>query len=97
VAPRVVHGLEAVQIDDHQREGFAAAARPCERLLDPVLEELPVREAGQRVTQGRPLGRAHAVRQEPRAQGGHRGHRERDGDRREDPSLTAELEARQSP
>ena len=68
-----------------------------ERLLDPVLEELSVREAGQRVTQSSPLGRAHAVRQEPRAEGGHRGHRERDGDRREDPSLTAELEARQSP
>jgi len=66
-----------------------------EGLLDPVLEKLPVRKTRQRIAEGRSLGRTHAVCQEPGRECRHCGHRDGDGHRREDPSLTTELEARE--
>ncbi len=38
----VVHALEPVEIDDEQRELLSRAPRSCERLRDPVVEELAV-------------------------------------------------------
>ena len=49
VAERVVDGAEAVQAD--QQDGDARAQRPRQRLLEPLLEEQPVREPGERVVQ----------------------------------------------
>ena len=47
---RVVDGAEAVQAEQQHRD--AAAQRARERLLEALLEEQPVRQAGQRVVQG---------------------------------------------
>ena len=51
MAADVVDVLEAVEVDDDQRERLARPACAAERLLDPVLEQHAVREAGQRVAQ----------------------------------------------
>jgi hypothetical protein len=52
VAQSVVHVLEAVEVDvdDPRIERCPCAAR--QRVLDPVTEERPVRQAGQRVVEG---------------------------------------------
>jgi hypothetical protein len=94
VTPRVVDALEAVEVDDHQREGLARASRPGERLLDAVVEELPVREPGERVPERGALGRSHPARQEPRRERGEGREGERHSDSGEDAPLARQLEAR---
>ena len=47
----VVHVLEAVQVHDQEGEGLLAAAGLLERVLDAVVEEAPVRQAGQAIVQ----------------------------------------------
>ena len=49
VAERVVDLLEAVEIDQHQREALAVAALARERVLDAVAQQHAVGEAGERV------------------------------------------------
>jgi hypothetical protein len=93
VAPRVVDPLEAVEVDDHQRERLTRAPGPGERLLNAVVEELPVRETGQRVSESGALGRSHPPRQEPRGERGDGGHRQSDRYGGKDASLAPELEA----
>jgi len=65
MAERVVHFLEAVEVGEEQGERRPVASRREQRLLDTVLEERAVREAGERVVQRlmreRLLG-AHALR-----------------------------------
>ena len=65
MAERVVHFLEAVEVGEEQGERRPVASRREQRLLDTVLEECAVREAGERVVQRlmreRLLG-AHALR-----------------------------------
>ena len=51
VAKAVVELGEAVEIDEQQAGLTLAAARSVERLLEAVLEQRPVREAGERVVQ----------------------------------------------
>ena len=45
----VVHVLETVEIDGDEGEALAGASRPPEGLLDSVLQEHAVREAGKRI------------------------------------------------
>ena len=45
VAADVVHTLEAVEVDDEERERLARAARAGQRLVDTVVEERAVRQA----------------------------------------------------
>ena len=56
VAAEVVDLLEAVEVDEDERERAAGAPCACERLLDAVLEERAVRQARQGVAQGERLG-----------------------------------------
>ena len=49
VAERVVDRLEAVEVDQHQREALAVAALARERVLDAVAQQHAVGEAGERV------------------------------------------------
>src|SRR5207237_1390948 len=51
-AEGVVDQAEAVEVDDGDRDDGAAAALPLEGLVEAVLEEDAVRQAGQRVVQG---------------------------------------------
>ena len=51
VAERVVHLLEAVEVDEQRRAVGAAPAGPGEHLLDAVEDERAVREPGERVVQ----------------------------------------------
>ena len=50
VSADIVHVLEPVQVDRDERERLARAARAPNRLLDPVVEQHPVRQARQRVS-----------------------------------------------
>ena len=50
MTPHVVDLLEAVEVDRDEREGFARPSRATERLLDAVVEQDAVGQAGQRVT-----------------------------------------------
>jgi len=59
VAERVVHALEAVEVEEQHGEALAVAPRGGDRLLEPVLEQRPVGEAGELVV-GRELARALA-------------------------------------
>jgi len=58
VTANVVDVLEAVQIDEDERERLPVSPRSSERLLDAIVEKHPVREPGERVAEG---VRAHAV------------------------------------
>ena len=49
VPAHVVDVLEAVEIDDDEREGLVRSARSPERLLDAVVEEHAVRQPGERI------------------------------------------------
>ena len=51
VAADVVDVLEAVEVDRDQRERLARPARASERLLDAVVEEDAVRQAGERIAE----------------------------------------------
>ena len=81
VPPDVVDALEAVEVDDEQRERLLRPPRACERLGDAVVQEVAVRKPGQRVAQRRPL-RGEQARDEQRRRGARqrrerRRHRER--------------------
>ena len=52
VAVAVVHELEVVEVDEEHGDGEVAAMRACDRLLEVLLEEEPVRQVGQRVVIG---------------------------------------------
>ena len=52
VTQRVVHVLEAVEVDEHHRDVLLVAFREKERLVDAVVEERPVGEIGERVVEG---------------------------------------------
>ena len=56
VAAHVVDALEPVDVDDEQRERLGRPLGARERLLDPVVEQRAVRQAGERVSEGEPLG-----------------------------------------
>ena len=56
VAERVVDGLEAVEVDEHHRGLLAVAVGQRERLLQAVLQQAPVGQAGERVVVGEVLG-----------------------------------------
>ncbi len=47
VAEAVVHRLEVVDVEDQHRDARPLRAGPRDRLLDPLLEERPVRKAGE--------------------------------------------------
>ena len=49
VAPRVVQGLEVIEIDDDDGDVARAARRPVELLLEPLVERAVVQDAGQRI------------------------------------------------
>lgn len=49
MALRVVHQLEVVQVHREQRRAAADAPGALERLLHPLDEQIPVRQAGERV------------------------------------------------
>ena len=66
VAERVVDLLEAVEIEQHQREAGAVALRREERLLEAILEEPAVRETGERVVQRELLDLLHLAAQSRR-------------------------------
>ena len=51
VAERVVHRLEAVEVDEEHGEHALPTAHAGECLLEPVGEHHPVRQAGERVVQ----------------------------------------------
>ena len=51
MAERVVDVLELVEIDEQRRAGRSRAAVAGQQLLDPVHDQRPVRQAGQRVVQ----------------------------------------------
>ena len=53
----VVDALEAVEVDDEQRERLGRPLGARERLLDAVVEQRSVREAGQRVPESESLRR----------------------------------------
>jgi hypothetical protein len=52
VAVDVIHLLEAVEVDEQDGQRHRAPASARERLLQPILEQLPVRKPGERVVQG---------------------------------------------
>ena len=54
VAHGVVEGLEVVQVDQQQRAVVAAAAGGQQRMLEPVLQQAPVGQVGQRVVKRQP-------------------------------------------
>ena len=56
VAADVVDALEPVEVDDEQRERLGRPLGARERLLDPVVEQRAVRQTGERVAEGEPLG-----------------------------------------
>ena len=55
VAERVVDELELVEVHEQDGEPSRLPRRPRDRLLEPVLEECPVRQSGQRVVIREPL------------------------------------------
>ena len=58
VAVGVVDGLEAVEVDDDQRQGARVADVPGQLALQRLVERAAVAEAGQRVQAARALGQA---------------------------------------
>ena len=48
VAETVVHVLESVEVDHHDRDESAAARPPAQGVREPVVEQRPVRQAGER-------------------------------------------------
>src|SRR5262249_13995015 len=66
VTERVVDLLEAVEVEQHQRETGPAALRVQERLLQAVVEETAVREPGQRVEERKLLDLLNLGAQPPR-------------------------------
>ncbi len=52
VSADVVDALEPVEVDDEQRERFPRASRARERLRDAVVQQVAVREPGERVAEG---------------------------------------------
>ena len=63
---RVVDLLEAIEVHDHHRGGDVLTACDRERLSNPVVEERPVREVGQRVVERLMLVDLGLVSQGPR-------------------------------
>ena len=59
MAERVVDLLEAVEVEQHQREAGGVALRGQERLLEAIVEEPTVREPGERVVEGELLDLLH--------------------------------------
>jgi hypothetical protein len=51
VTEAVVDRLEVVKVEIHDCEPTTVPAPPCERLLDAIVEERPVRQASQRVVE----------------------------------------------
>jgi hypothetical protein len=49
MAERVIHLFEAIEVEDHQCDAAARAARGPERLPGAVVEETPVGQVGQRI------------------------------------------------
>ena len=49
MAERVVHALEMVEVEEHHRERLAPALRVQDREREPVVEQHPVRQVGQRI------------------------------------------------
>ena len=64
VAERVVHALQAVDVEQQQRERVAVALLKPEQVVDLLPEVAEVEEAGQRVRVGEPLELARALAQE---------------------------------
>ena len=60
MAAHVVDVLEAVEVDRDEREGLARPARAAERLLDAVVEQDAVGQAGQRVAERLGVGAVDA-------------------------------------
>ena len=56
MAERVVDGFEAVEVDKHEGEPRAFARRVRDTLLQPVVDEHAVRQAGERVARGQEFG-----------------------------------------
>ena len=56
VAERVVDGLEAVQVDEHEREPGVAARRVDDRLLEAIVEQHAVGQPGEGIARGEVLG-----------------------------------------
>ena len=54
MAQRVVDGLEVVEVEEQDPDGLGVVAPLSQRLLEPVDEEGPVRQPGQRVVEGLP-------------------------------------------
>ena len=52
VAEEVVHGLEAVEVDEEDGQGRVVAAADGQGLVDPVVEQGPVGKAGEGVVEG---------------------------------------------
>ena len=65
VPERVVDLLEAVEVDEQDRELVVAARGEGERALDPVLEQHAVRQAGERVVGGLAAEPARGERHDP--------------------------------
>ena len=63
VAADVVHTLEPVEVDDEEGERLGRPVGAGERLLDPIVEERPVGQAGERIAEHGSLGQ-HEVRDE---------------------------------
>ena len=56
VAVGVVHPLEVVEVDQHERQGPSVRDGPVELGLDPADQRLPVEDAGQRIDRGQGPG-----------------------------------------
>src|SRR5687768_8424801 len=48
----VVHGLELIEVEKHDRQTLIAATCPRQRNGQPILEQNPIRQAGQRIVVG---------------------------------------------
>ena len=90
VSTDVVDALEPVEIDDEERERLPAAPTASERLCDPVVQQRPIREAGQSIAKRKPLG-GQQPRDEQRARrSGESGQRHGDHERVDRPVALAQ-------
>ena len=94
VAAYVVDALESVEVDDEERERLLRPARPRQRLLDAVVQQRAVRQPGQRVAQRERVRDLDLSSEEERRDPGPARQGDRDRERRVDPLLPDELEAR---